>query len=141
MTLDRLDELADAEVGTDANEEVDLVGRDLELDDLGVYLLAYLGEDLLQTRNDASSLVVDDDRSSVLRAPHDVVGGGEYDVAVGAGAREPSIKTACSHALRALSAKADRCNYRLRVSPVQEREILAEWDGVRFVGNRFVEKT
>ena len=38
-----------------------------------------------------------------------------------------------------VSDKAVRFNYRLRVSPGQERALLSEWDGVRFVWNRCVE--
>ena len=38
-----------------------------------------------------------------------------------------------------VSAKAVRYSYRLRVSPAQERALLSEWDGVRFVWNRCVE--
>ena len=38
-------------------------------------------------------------------------------------------------------AKAVRYSYRLRVSPAQERALLGEWDGVRFVWNRCVEES
>ncbi|MDA8316197.1 MAG: helix-turn-helix domain-containing protein, partial [Actinomycetota bacterium] len=39
-----------------------------------------------------------------------------------------------------LRMRAVRYNYRLRVSPAQERALLAEWDGVRWVWNRCVEE-
>ena len=129
----------DAELRVDADEEMDVVGHGLELDELGTCLLADLADDLLQAGVDVGMPVVDDDRSAVLRAPHDVVGAAEDDVAVGAGAHEPRIDTPCSYALLVVSAKAVRYNYRLRVSPAQERALLVEWDGVRFVWNRCVE--
>ena len=68
-----------------------------------------------------------------------MVGAAEDDVAVGAGAHEPSVDTPCSYALLVVSAKAVRYSYRLRVSPAQKRALLSEWDGVRFVWNRCVE--
>ena len=58
---------------------------------------------------------------------------------VGADAHEPRIDTPCSYALPVVSDKAVRFNYRLRVSPAQDRALLGAWDGVRFVWNRCVE--
>ena len=58
---------------------------------------------------------------------------------VGADAHGKRIDTACSYALLVACDKAVRFNYRLRVSPAQERALLSEWDGVRFVWNRCVE--
>jgi hypothetical protein len=66
-TLDGLHEPVDAELRINADEEVDVVGHGLELDELGSCLLADLGNDLLQTGVDAAAFVVDDDRPSVLR--------------------------------------------------------------------------
>ena len=137
--LDHLDEAVDAELWVDADEEVDVIRHGLELDELGTRLRADLGNDLLQAGVDASALVVDDDRSAVLRAPHDVVGTAKDDVAVGAQAHARRIDTPCSYARLVARAKTVRYNYRLRVSPAQERALLTEWDGVRFVWNRCVE--
>ena len=129
----------DAELRVDADEEVDVIGHSFELDQLRTELHANLGDDLLQAGVNAPTLVVDDDLASVLWAPHDVVGATEYDVVIGSRSHTTSIDTMIWYILLVRLEKSVRYNYRLRVSPAQERALLVEWDGVRFVWNRCVD--
>jgi hypothetical protein len=68
----------DAVLRVDVDEEADMVGHDLQLNDLRALLRRGLVENMLWPHTH----VPDEDRAAVLGAPHDVVGA-EMDDVVG----------------------------------------------------------
>ena len=76
--LGQLDELVDAELRIDLNEQVDVVGHDLKLDQLRLGLVDDVSQDFLEPFIHAGS----QNRTPELRAPHDVVLAGIDDVSV-----------------------------------------------------------
>ena len=77
-TLDALHRAMDAQLRVDRQEQVDMVGHDLHLDDLETELVGDLPCDLLEALVDT----VDEDGAAVLRAEDHVVAAGEHYVAV-----------------------------------------------------------